>query len=129
MDSEASAPRRVDVVAHATAALAGAGVWLWVSALTGRLEAWDAPLDWQAGYPALGLACAAIGFARAQATHRIGFTAAASRIVVMVLRQQGVGALMPLGVLFACALGLPLGMLAVAGRWLAGREWRRPRAR
>lgn len=100
----------------------GVVVELGVTAWTGGREAWDSPLFWRAGMPAMILASFLIGRADPERWLRWGVLPVVGQFAAMILRTGG-GSMLPVGVVFAAALCLPCLLAA----WVGG--WTRRRAR
>ena len=98
---------------------AGVSVEILVSLASGRREAWDSSAYWVAGYPALILVSALLGWLWPGGAWRLGFLAAIAQVLTM-MRRTGDASLWPLGLLLGAALGVPCALAADAGRRLRG---------
>jgi len=107
-----------DVVAYLIAATAGAGGWLWISAATGRREAWDSTSYFAVFLPALIAVTALLGFFFPRRIWRWPATAFASQALVLFVSNP-TGDLLPLGLIVFGFLSLPSFIGAWCGRLLA----------
>ena len=101
------------------AVAAGAAVEIVITHATGHREAWDSPSYWIAGYPALILVSALLGWLWPGAAVRVGFVAAIAQVLTMMVRTDG-GSLWPLGLILGAVLGVPCSLAANAGRRMRG---------
>ena len=97
-------------IPYLVAALAGVALWIGASVLSGRREAWDAPIYWSVAYPAALLACALLGYLWPQKPWRWALALFLFQFVGMAIRNGELGGLWPLGLIVFAALSLP-GML------------------
>ena len=106
---------------HVAAAACGAAIWILISLVSGRNEAWDSGLYFQFGIPAVCLV--ALAFAYHQPAHpwRWGVLPMAGQLVWMVL-SQGVGNMLPLGVIVFGILSIPPVIAAWIGAFVATRR-------
>lgn len=102
------------------AGLAGIGVWVAVTELSGRREAWDSPLYFQAGLPVLGLVAGALGFIAPERTWRWGAVPLAAQTAWM-FATLGPGNLWPLGLIAGAVLSIPLILASRAGAFVRRR--------
>ena len=99
--------------AYAIAITGGAALWLVTRAVSGRHEAWDAPLYWSAAYPlAIGLS-AALGYLAPTHPWRWALAVMLVQAVVLAATAAGFG-LLPLGLILFAILALPPIAAAVA---------------
>ncbi|WP_157745197.1 hypothetical protein [Luteimonas chenhongjianii] len=98
-------------VAAALAAAGGLGYWAMVSAASGGVEPWDAPVFWTMAFPgalALSAALGAIAPSRAWLWGAIVMLAQ----VPVVVSVAGASALMIAGLLYASVLAVPAALVA-----------------
>ena len=101
---------------------AGAAVEIFVAQYGHRREAWDSPLYWRLGWPAMvaaGFVCGAIARRR---EWLIGYAPFLGNFVTMMLRT-GVGSLWPLGLILTGIIGSPSVAAAYLGSRLGRRWW------
>jgi hypothetical protein len=111
---------------YAIAAVTGIALWIAASVVSGRREAWDAPLYWSVAYPVALSACALLGYRWPQKPWRWALTLFLFQFVGMAIRNGELGGLWPLGLLLFAGLSLP-GMVVGQGgaafrRFLEARE-------
>jgi hypothetical protein len=100
-----------DAQAYATAAASGAALWIAVTVISGRREAWDAPLYWTAAYPA-GIAVAGVlGYLAPTRPWRWSLTLMSAQAVAMSVTAASFG-LLPLGLILFGILSLPGAVVA-----------------
>lgn len=102
------------------AGVAGIGVWVAVTALSGRREAWDSPLYFQAGLPVLCLVAAVLGFTVPERAWRWGAMPLVAQTAWM-FATLGLGNLWPLGLLAGAVLSMPLILASRVGAFLRRR--------
>lgn len=102
--------------AFVLAALAGAALWLVTSSLSGRHEAWDAPMYWSATYPAAILVSGLLGYLSVDGAWRWGLVIMLAQAVTMALVSSDFG-LLPLGLIMFAILAVPPMLVA---RFAAG---------
>jgi len=105
----------------AIAAGIGAFVWLAIVALSGRREAWDSPLYFSLGLPAVAAACFALGWRFRRHAWRWGVAAMTAQLAVLLATASDLG-LFPLGVVMFVLLAVPCALAGMLGAW-AGRRW------
>jgi hypothetical protein len=110
-----------DNVLCAVAIIVGAGVWIAISAISGRKEAWDANMYYSVGIPVLCLCVGALGFVEPARNWRWAVLPMAGQ-AVWVLLSQGFGNLMPLGLVVFAFLSLPLVLFARIGAAIGRRR-------
>lgn len=103
------------------AALAGAGLWLATSWLSGRREAWDAPMYWSVAYPAAILISGILGYLAADQAWRWGLIIMLAQAVTMALVSSSFG-LLPLGLIMFAVLAVPPMLVARFGAGLRARS-------
>lgn len=102
----------------AVAMAVGAAIWLAISQISGRSEAWDSPLYFSLG---MSLACAAsfvLGFLEPRWSWRWGVLPFAGQFVAM-LATTGFGNLWPLGLAMFGILSMPAILTARLGAYVA----------
>jgi len=103
------------------AAVVGAALWVAVSMMSGRGEAWDSSAYWALAYPLAILVSALLGYFYPERTWRWPLVLFAAQFVAMVVRSSELGGLWPLGLVMFGILSLP----AVLAARLAARLGRR----
>ncbi len=107
------------------AALAGGiAVWAVVSDVSGKREAWDSEWYFLIGMPAVCLLSAILGFIEPKNSWRWGVVPLAGQLAWMVL-TQGVGNLLPLGVIVFGILAIPSVATALLGAFIRNRMAKR----
>jgi hypothetical protein len=104
------------------AAVCGAAIWYFVAAASGRREAWDSGLYYTLGMPAVCAVAFGAGFFSPVRAWRWGVMPLAGQFVWMLL-AQGVGNLLPLGIIVFAVLSVPSILTANFGAFL-GRKIR-----
>jgi len=108
-------------VLYTIAAVVGAGVWIAVSVISGRKEAWDSGLYFTVGMPVLCVCAGILGFIEPTRIWRWAAVPMAGQ-AVWVLLSQGFGNLMPLGLVVFAFLSLPLLLFAKIGATVGRRR-------
>jgi len=103
------------------AALAGAGLWLALAAVGGRVEAWDSPLYFPVGLPLAVVAAAVLGALAPRRAWRWGGWLMAGQGTALLV-SAGPGSLLPLGLVLFALLALPCMAGALVGAWLRRRS-------
>jgi len=98
----------------------GALVWIMVTALSGRKEAWDSEWYFSVGIPALCLVAGALGFTEPERPWRWGLMPMAGQAACL-FSTQGIGNLWPLGLVVFGIFALPLMLTARLGAGLSKR--------
>ena len=98
-------------IPYLVAALAGVALWIGASVLSGRREAWDAPIYWSVAYPAALVLCALLGWLWPRKPWRWALALFLFQFVGMAIRNGELGGLWPLGLVLFAVLSVP-GMLA-----------------
>lgn len=91
---------------YGIAGLAGILVWVMVSLVSGRREAWDSSLYFQIGLPALCLTSAVMGYVAPRRAWRWGAVPLAAQTAWMLV-TLGLGNLWPLGLVAGGVLAVP----------------------
>jgi hypothetical protein len=104
------------------ALLLGAAAWLVPSAITGKAEAWDDPIYFQAALPALAVAVFALGIAFPIRAWRWGPLAMAGQALALLLANpSGDLSLLPVGIILMALISIPLALLSGLGSLLTRR--------
>jgi apolipoprotein N-acyltransferase len=106
---------------YGLAATSGILVWVIVSMMSGRREAWDSAAYFQVGIPALCLVSAVMGYISPDRTWRWGAIPLGAQIVWMSA-TQGLGNLFPLGLIVGGILAVPPILTARLGAFLRHRR-------
>jgi len=110
--------------AYLSAVLAGAGLWLATTALSGRREAWDSSLYWSAAYPLAIAAGGMLGYLAPDRPWRWGLVVMLAQAVTLAGLASSFG-LLPLGLVMFAVLAVPP---MIAARLAAGVRMRRGEA-
>lgn len=102
---------------HAVAALVGVGIWYGIMGITGGREAWDSPLYWYFGYPAMVMTACAMSVFWPQRPWRWGAVMMASQAVFGLFVSPAGLNLWPLSLVVLMMLTLPLIGAASLGAW------------
>lgn len=103
--------------AYAAAIAGGALLWIATAALSGRTEAWDAPLYWKAAYPLALVLAAVLGYLQPRQPWRWALAVFLAQPAVLAFSASGFG-LLPLGLILFAVLALPAVALAgIAARF------------
>jgi len=101
---------------YAIALLGGAGLWLVTTAVSGRAEAWDAPLYWSVAYPLAICLAGILGYAAPEKPWRWALAVMLAQPVVMMFTAPGSASMLPLGIIVFAVLALPaIGLAQLAG--------------
>ncbi|MGH6948999.1 MAG: hypothetical protein ACREDZ_16845 [Kiloniellales bacterium] len=100
--------------------VAGAVIWLFIAALSGRAEAWDSPLYAPIGLPLLVLAAGVLGYLFRGRPFTVAFSISYGQALALLICVQ-VGSLLPLGLVLFAIFALPLVPFAALGGWLGRR--------
>ncbi len=103
-----------DVWWYTVAVLSGVAVWVLVTSLSGRREAWDSELYFTIGIPALCLVAGILGYVEPHRPWRWGVVPLLGQFVWM-LASQGPGNLLPLGVIVFGIFSIPSVITAKLG--------------
>jgi hypothetical protein len=99
------------------AAMSGILVWVVVSSMSGRREAWDSPAYFQVGIPAVCLLSSILGYLSPDRAWRWGVVPMIAQQAWM-LATQGVGNLLPLGIIVGGILAIPSILTARLGAFI-----------
>ena len=102
---------------YVIAVLTGVLVWIVISAVSGRREAWDAPWYFSVGYPIICAVSLVLGYFAPVRTWRWGLVPFAGQFVWLLL-IQGPGNLLPLGIIVFAVISLPAVIAAKVGAYL-----------
>ena len=106
---------------YLAAAACGAAIWILISLATGRREAWDSGLYLALGIPAVCLVALAFAYHEPARPWRWGVLPMAGQLAWMVL-SQGVGNMLPLGLIVFAILSIPPVIAAWIGAFVATRR-------
>jgi hypothetical protein len=109
---------------YIVAILGGAAIWISVAAASGRREAWDSGLYFSVGIPAVCFLSMALAFFEPRRPWRWGVLPIVGQFAWMLL-SQGLGNLLPLGIIVFGVLSLPSIVAALVGASIATRKARR----
>ena len=116
-----------DVWLYVAAFVVGVIVWITVSNATGKREAWDSDAYFSLGMPAVCAASFVLGMIQPLRPWRWGVTPLIGQFLTMLV-TQGVGNLLPLGIIVFGALSLPSILTARAGAFVRGKWFGRQSA-
>ncbi|MBI3608296.1 MAG: hypothetical protein HY207_10035 [Nitrospirae bacterium] len=102
---------------YAAAIVSGIFVWILVSALSGRREAWDSQWYFLVGMPVVCVVSACLAFFEPSRPWRWGMIPLAAQAVWMIV-TQGPGNLLPIGLVVFGVLAIPSMTTAQIGAWL-----------
>ena len=108
---------------YGIAAVSGILVWVLVSSISGRREAWDSAAYFQVGIPALCLVSAVMGYLAPDRAWRWGAIPLGAQLVWMLV-TQGPGNLLPLGLIVGGILAVPPILAARLGAFIHHRTAR-----
>lgn len=102
------------------AGVGGAGIWWATTALSGRREAWDAPVYWFIAYPLTMALAGVLGYRYPVRAWRWGVAVMLGQTAALVVSTRSLG-LLPLGLILFGILALPPAAVATAAaRWRPG---------
>ena len=113
-----------DHYAYAIALLGGTTLWLLTSLISGRAEAWDAPMYWSVTYPLAILLAGVLGYRAPLRAWRWGLVVMLVQAPVMLLSSGGSMGLLPLGLALFAVLALPAVAVAKVAAVMRGRRSR-----
>ena len=108
---------------YGLAAAAGVVVWVSITLISGRREAWDSALYWRYGMPLLIAASGWLGWRFPARAWRWPLAAFAAQAASLFVIRPG-GGLLPLGLLAFLILSLPCVLAALLGAWIRRRAYR-----
>lgn len=103
------------------AAVAGIVVWIIVSTVSGRREAWDSQWYFLIGVPVVCVVSAILGFVEANKSWRWGVIPLVGQFCWMLL-TEGPGNLLPLGVIVFGVLSIPSIITARLGAFWGSKQ-------
>lgn len=103
------------------ALLGGAATWVGIAAAGGRREAWDSGIYFTLGIPLTCVLAFVLGVVEPARSWRWGVAPFAGEFLAMLL-TQGVGSLLPLGMILFAVLSIPAVVTARIGAALARRR-------
>ncbi len=104
------------------AVVGGALVWALVATISGKREAWDSEWYFTLGIPAVCLLAAVLGYLEPIRPWRWGLAPNVGQLACMLV-MQGVGSMLPMGVILLAIMSIPAMITAWMGAAI-GREWR-----
>ncbi len=110
-----------DVWLFAVALAVGIGTWLAVAHASGKREAWDSAAYFSFGMPTVCVVSMLLGAAEPRRAWRWGVAPLAGQFATMLV-TQGIGNLLPLGVIVFAILSIPSVFAARFGAY-ARRRW------
>jgi len=113
--------RKKDILFNVIAVLSGVLVWIVVSAVSGRNEAWDSSWYFLAGYPVICAVSLALGYFAPERSWRWGLAPFVGQFVWLLL-TQGPGNLLPLGIIVFGVISLPAVIAARIGAYVGNRQ-------
>jgi hypothetical protein len=111
-----------DTQPYLIALLGGASLWLLTSLISGRAEAWDAPMYWTVTYPLAILLAGVLGYRAPRRAWRWGLAVMLVQAPVLLLTSGGSMSLLPLGLALFAVLSLPAIAAATFGAKIRGRR-------
>lgn len=99
-------------------ALGGLAVWVAITSLTDRREAWDSGVFWSAGVPAMLALNAIAAFLEPERIPLKGLLSVSLQPVAMGVKTGEIGSMFPLGLLVFAVLGLFYALGGAAGAFL-----------
>jgi peptidoglycan/LPS O-acetylase OafA/YrhL len=112
------------IVPLTIASVAGMVLWISVSFISGKKEAWDANVYWTVAYPVAIVLSGLLGLFYPKWAWRWPLALFVFQFVGMVVRSGELGNLWPLGLLLFIALSVPGILAAQAAAWLRARlKW------
>lgn len=114
-------PPTSDTQPYLIALLGGAALWVLTSLVSGRAEAWDAPMYWSVTYPLAILLAGVLGYRAPRRAWRWGLVVILVQAPVMLLTSGGSMGLLPLGLALFAILSLPAVAAAMFAAWMRNR--------
>ncbi len=114
-------PPTTDTQPYLIALLGGAALWVLTSLVSGRAEAWDAPMYWSVTYPLAILLAGVLGYRAPRLAWRWGLVVILVQAPVMLLTSGGSMGLLPLGLALFAILSLPAVAAAMFAAWMRNR--------
>jgi len=103
------------------AAASGAAVWIILSKVSHRREAWDSELYFLIGIPVVCVVAACLAYIEPERSWRWAVTPFAAQAIWMVV-SQGLGNMFPLGLVVFFVLSIPALLAASLGAFLGRRR-------
>ncbi len=114
-------PPTTDTQPYLIALLGGSALWVLTSLVSGRAEAWDAPMYWSVTYPLALLLAGVLGYRAPRRAWRWGLAVILVQAPVMLLTSGGSMGLLPLGLALFAILSLPAIAAAMIAAWMRNR--------
>jgi hypothetical protein len=99
----------------------GAAIWIGIAGISGRREAWDSNVYFTVGIPLSCVLAFVLGIVEPARSWRWGVAPFAGQFLAMLL-TQGVGNLLPLGMIAFAVLSIPAVVAARVGAAVAQRR-------
>ncbi len=99
-------------------ALCGLAVWVLITSLTNRREAWDSVFFWRFGVPAMLLMNAVAGFIEPERIMLKGLLSISLQPAAMMVKSGEIGSMFPFGLIVFMVLGLLYSIGGVAGAFI-----------
>ena len=96
-------------------AVCGLAVWVLITSLTNKKEAWDSAVFWRFGVPAMLAMNAAAGFLEPERIMLKGLLSVCLQPVAMMARSGEIGSMFPLGLMVFFVMGLLFSVGGAAG--------------
>jgi len=106
---------------YGIAFVSGMAVWILVCSYSGRREAWDSGLYFTVGIPVICLVAGVLGYVEPERPWRWGITPLIGQAVWMLV-SQGVGNLLPLGLVVFGVFSTPSILTAIVGAAIVKRN-------
>lgn len=107
-------------------ALGGLAVWVIITSLSGRREAWDSVYFWRYGVPAMLLMNAAAGFIEPERIKLKGIISVSLQPVAMTVKAGEIGSMFPFGLAVFLVLGLLFSAGGAAGAFVKKKFFTKP---
>lgn len=107
-------------------ALGGLAVWVAITSLSGRREAWDSVYFWRYGVPAMLLMNAAAGFIEPERIKLKGIISVSLQPVAMTVKAGEIGSMFPFGLAVFLVLGLLFSAGGGAGAFIRNKFYTAP---
>ena len=115
-------PPSNDTQPYVIAIIGGISLWLLTSLISGRAEAWDAPMYWTVTYPLAILLAGVLGYRAPWRAWRWGLVVMLVQAPVLMLTSGSSMNLLPLGLALFAILSLPAIAAATFGAKTRGRR-------
>jgi hypothetical protein len=115
-------PPSNDTQPYVIAIIGGISLWLLTSLISGRAEAWDAPMYWTVTYPLAILLAGVLGYRAPWRAWRWGLVVMLVQAPVLMLTSGSSMNLLPLGLALFAILSLPAIAMARFGAKIRGRR-------